>query len=174
MAGLPETLARGTHADLEGRAHEVWFHRVGLLALAGFLAAGLAGVFGQSGETTTASAPAAALRVDAPAQLRSGLMYQARFGIEARATLERPTLVLEDGWFDGTTVNSLDPAPVEEVERNGYLVLVYDRLDAGDTLTVWIQLQVDPTSFGSRGQDVVLEDDGREVARVERSLTVFP
>lgn len=174
MSELPEPLERAQHLDLEGRTLEVWVRRVGISALLAIVAIALAGLFGQTGSTVAASGAAAAIRVDAPRALRSGLMYQARFEIQAFRTLERPLLVLQDGWFDGITVNSLEPAPVDETERNGYLALGYEALDAGDTLTVFLELQANPTTTGRRSQAVLLEDGGAIVARIDRTITVFP
>jgi hypothetical protein len=174
MTELPESLERPRHLDLERRRLEVWVRRAGILALLAILAIALAGIFGQTGSTVTAAGTAATLRLDAPRALRSGLMYQARFEIEADRTIERPVLVLQDGWFDGMTVNSLEPAPVDETERNGYVALGFGALDAGDSLTVYIQLQANPTTFGRRSQTVILEDGGEAIAQIDRTITVFP
>jgi hypothetical protein len=101
-------------------------------------------------------------------------MYQARVEIEASRIVERPVLVLQDGWFDGMTINTLEPAPLDETARNGYLAFGFAALDAGDTLTVFIQLQANPTTFGRRSQAVILEDGGEPIARIDRTITVFP
>lgn len=173
-ANLPETLDRGRHRDPERRDVELWVRRAGIVLLVALLCVALAGVFGQSGETLRAAGAAATLRLDAPRALRSGLMYQARITIEAHRALERPLVVLESGWLDGMTVNSLEPAPVDETERNGFLALGYDALAAGDSLTVYVELQANPTTVGDRTQTTLLEDGGRVLARIDRSITVFP
>lgn len=174
MSQLPGPLERARHLDLEGRSLEVWARRAGIAVLLAILGIALAGMFGQRGKTWTASGPAATIRLDAPGALRSGLMYQARFEIEALRPIERPLLVLQDGWLEGMTLNSLQPAPVDETERNGYLALGYARLDAGDTMTVFAELQANPTTTGRRAQAVLLEDGGEVVARIDREITVFP
>jgi hypothetical protein len=174
MASLPETLERERHVDLRGRNVELWLRRAILLALLGFAVAALAGVFGQRGVESRASGAAAALTIEAPTALRSGLMFQARFEIEARQAIVTPILVLDDGWFDGMTINSLEPAPVAEIERNGRMLLVYDRLDAGERLSVYMEPQANPTTTGVRSQDVALNDGGTVLLRLERSATIFP
>lgn len=174
VASLPETLERGRHVDLHGGRRESWLRRAILLALLGFAAAGLAGVFGQRGEEVQVASAAASLELDAPGALRSGLMYQGRFEIHAARTIEQPTLVLDDGWFDGMTINSVEPAPVVESQRGGHMILVFDRLDAGESLTVYIEPQANPTTTGVRSQGVALNDGGTVLLRIDRSVTVFP
>lgn len=174
METLPQPLVRSTAVDLVGRSHEVWFRRVGLLILTAFLVAGLVGVFGQTGESASASSGATELRVDASGALRSGLVYQARIEIRAGRTLRVPTLLLEDGWFEGMTVNTISPPPVVQLERSGFQILTFDTLPAGDSLSVRLQIQVNPTTVGLRGQDVILEDNGRRLLAIHRSVVVFP
>jgi hypothetical protein len=174
MGTLPQTLEREAHVDLRGQHREQWLRRGVLLIVLGFVVAGLVGVFGQRGVEDRVTGAAATFEVEAPGALRSGLMYQARFEVVARERITTPILVLDDGWFDGTTINSLEPSPVAELERNGHVLLVYDPLDAGERLTIYMEPQVNPTTTGERSQDVALNDGGRVLARVERSVTVFP
>lgn len=174
MTSLPETLERDRHVELHGRDRERWFRRGTLLAVLGFAVAGLVGVFGQRGVEKRVASADASLEVDAPAALRSGLMYQARFEIRATKRIDLPILVLGDGWFNGMTINSIEPSPVAETQRNGHMILVFDRLDAGDELTVYMEPQANPTTTGVRSQDVALNDGGTVLLQVDRSVTVFP
>ena len=174
MGSLPETLDRATNIDIRRRDVELWVRRVTVLLLAGVLAAALADVFGQRPADETATGRGATLVVEAPTAVRSGLMYQALFRIEANRAIAVPALVLEDGWFHAMTVNSLEPAPVTETERNGYTVFTFNRLEAGDSLTVRMSLQANPTSVGRRAQEVRVNDGGQTLARLDRSMTIFP
>ena len=45
---------------------------------------------------------------------------------------------------------------------------------AGDHLTFWLSLQVNPTNVGHRSQRVQLYDGKRLVDTVNRSITIFP
>ncbi len=81
--------------------------------------AGLANAFGQrptTSEATYRTRPAQCLR---PTQARSGLIYAARFRIDAHHELKNATLVLDPGWADGYTVNGLAPQPLTQGSRNG-------------------------------------------------------
>ena len=82
--------------------------------------------------------------------------------------------MLDRGWSDGVTRNTIAPEPVDQGDEAGRLVLAYDELPAGRTLTVRIQLQVNPTTVGTRPQDVEVRDGDRVLARAERTLTIFP
>src|SRR5205085_12234267 len=104
VADIPDTLVLKKHRDLVGRRHEIWWRR-GLLTLLGaILIAGLANAFGQYPLGTSSSADAAKLHIQAPAHVRGGLMYEARFDIHARHELKQATLVLGRGWIDGLTI----------------------------------------------------------------------
>ena len=56
---------------------------------------GLANVFGQRPDTTVVGADAATLKLYAPAHLRSGLLFSARFHVYAHRELKKATLVLD-------------------------------------------------------------------------------
>ena len=71
-------------------------------------------------------------------------------------------------------MNSTEPDPMSEATRDGRVVLSYDALDAGDTLTVWMQFEVNPTNRGRHGYGVELDDAEQRVARIDRRITIFP
>jgi hypothetical protein len=73
---------------------------------------------------TSVAASAASLKVYAPSRVRGGLFYEARFTIEAKQDLENATLVLDPGWAEGITINTVEPSPVGEASRNGDIVSV--------------------------------------------------
>lgn len=82
----------------------------GLLLLpAALVALGLANIFGQRPSESAASSAAADLRVEAPAHLRSGLMFQVRVQVLAHRRLSHPTLVFSHAWFESMTQNSVNP-----------------------------------------------------------------
>lgn len=160
--------------DLRGREREVWARRaIVALFLAVAVFALLNGV-GQRASTVTASRPAAELSLHSPTRVRGGLIYQARVTVRAHSAVEQPKLVLSSGWFDGLTINTTEPAASEEANRNGDIALSYNRLPAGQVLNVYIQYQVNPTTVGKKTQRLELDDGGRTVATLERSLTVLP
>jgi hypothetical protein len=174
MADRPDYLVLQRHRDLVGRRQEHWVRRVLVAVLAAFLILGLVNVFGQRPATSTAASPEAELEVYAPAHVRGGLYYEARFTIEARRELRQATLVLDPGWAEGLTINTIEPAPVAEASRDGKLVLELGHVPRGQKHVLYVQQQVNPTNVGRRSQDVSLYDGGRRLLEVSRSITVFP
>jgi hypothetical protein len=175
VSDLPQGLDRGRHAELRQRFLEPWARRlfVGLLLLA--VTAALAGVFGQRAHTSRAAGPAARLEVRMPKVVRGGLLFQARIRIAALRTIEHPRIVLSDGWLDGLQVNTIAPGPASESSRNGHAIFSYDQsIRAGDTFTLYMQFQVDPTSVGRSVNTIELTDGDTPLARIARSLRRLP
>ena len=147
---------------------------MGVALLAAFLVVGLANVFGQKVETSSARAAAADLEVKAPTAVRSGVIYEVQFTVTAHRALEEPTLVLDSGWFDGFTINTMSPDTKDWVMRDGLNVMSYDAVPAGSELVVRLQYQVNPTTFGTRDQGVVLEDGGVPILTLDHGTTIYP
>ncbi|HEY8726563.1 MAG TPA: hypothetical protein VIL91_07650 [Gaiellaceae bacterium] len=174
MAGAPDSLVLTRHRDLKGREWWIPMRRVLLTLLALFVVAGLVNVFGQRPHTDRASAAAASLEVYAPAHLRSGLIYAARFHITAHRDLKDAFLVLDPGWAEGYTVNGVAPQPVTEASRNGRIAFGFGHIPAGDSLIFFLSLQVNPTNVGRRSQDVRLTDGEQPILTIHRKVTIFP
>jgi hypothetical protein len=174
VAGVPDSLTLKTHRDQEGRRGYIWVRRVllGLLALVPIL--GLLNLFGQRPTTSSAATPAARLQIFAPTHARSGLVYAARFRIDATRELKDATLVLAPGWADGYTVNGAAPQPLTQASRDGSLSFGFGHVPAGRHLTFWLSLQVNPTNTGRHDQTVRLYDGNALITTVARHITIFP
>jgi len=162
------------YRDLDGRSVEPWFRRAVLILLLALAVVALAGTFGQRPKHSRATAGAADLELSSPTRLRGGLYYQAKFTITAHRKLDSPRLVLRPGWLDGMTLNTTEPAPSEELNRDGRLVLDYQSLAAGERLAVFLEYQVNPTTTGTRRQTAELDDGETAIASISRSTTIFP
>jgi hypothetical protein len=174
VPSIPDTLVLTRHRDLKGRRGDVWLRR-GLLALVGLVPLlALANVFGQRPHVASATAPAAKLELYAPGHLRAGLLWEARFTVEARQELKNATLELDRGWMEGMTINTIEPSPVGEASRNGSLVLELGHVPAGQVHVLYMQFQVNPTNVGRRPQDVRLYDGSTLLTTLDRTVTVFP
>jgi hypothetical protein len=174
VASAPDTIVLKRDRDLDGRGHDVWIRR-GLFALLpaiGVLA--LLNVFGQRPQTSTASSARASLKVYAAARVRSGLLFQARFRVTAKQELKKATLVLDPGWLEGMTLNTIEPSPVSEASANGRLSLELGHVPANQSFLLFMQFQVDPTNVGHRSQTVELFDGETRLATVHRTITIFP
>jgi hypothetical protein len=174
VATLPENLDRRANVDLHRRNLEPWIRRGVLLVLAAISAAGLANLFGQEPRTATVGGDAADVTLEAPSAVRGGLIYQVTVHVAAHRTLAEPALVFDPGWFEGFTVNTFEPEPVEWRHRNERSVLVYGPVQAGEELVVRLQYQVNPTALGGRTQNLELADEGETLVRVEHDATIYP
>lgn len=134
----------------------------------------LLNVFGQRMATGRASSPEATLSVTAPQRARSGLVYAARFRVAAVHQLTHATLVLDQGWADGYTVNGQAPQPLTQGSSDGRLVYGLGHIPAGHQLVFWLSLQVNPTTVGRHRQTVRLYDGQRLLVTVRRSVFIFP
>ena len=173
MAETPDFLALRRNRDEAGR-REVSIQRVLVALLALFCLAGLLNAFGQRPATSEAAAAAASLKVYAADRVRGGLYYQARFTVTAHRDVKSATLVLEPGWAEGITINTVEPSPVGEASRDGDLVFKLGHIPAGTSYILFLQLQVNPTTIGRRSQDVALYDGETFLTSVDRSVTIYP
>jgi hypothetical protein len=170
----PKSLDRTLDLELRGRGKHTLYRRLCLGVLALIVVAALLDVFGQEATSTVAEGPGADLRVSAPPRLRGGLLFQARFEIEAKRDLAKPELVLSKGWLEGMTLNTVAPTPASEDSGDDGLEMEYEELPAGGKLIVWTDWQVNPTDVGRRSEDVSLLDGSTPLATAHRTVTVFP
>jgi hypothetical protein len=171
---IPDTIILGRDRDLGPRRNDIWIRR-GLFALVCVVPVlALANLFGQRVQTSSGTAAAAKLSLSAPARVRSGLLFQARFHITARKKLDQATLVLERGWLDGLTINTIEPSPTSEASDNGKLALNLGPISRGQSYVLYMDFQVNPTAVGRQDQTVALYDGNRSLVTLHRILTIFP
>jgi hypothetical protein len=174
VAAAPDGLTLDRNRDLRHMEKYPWTRRVLIAVMSIFLLLGLANVFGQRPSSTVGTARGAALEVYSPARVRSGIYFMSRFTISAEQEIENATLVLDPGWLEGMTLNTLEPAPVSEANRDGKLVLELGRVPGGTKHVFFLHFQVNPTNVGRRSQDVELMDGDRRLVHLDRTITVFP
>jgi hypothetical protein len=173
MASTPDFVTLRHNRDEVGRV-EVHVRRALIALVCLFLVAGLLNAFGQRPDTATATTPAAALKLYAPERVRSGLYYQARFTIDARNDIKNAILVLDPGWVEGMTINTIEPGPLNEASHDGKLEFTLGHIQAGTSYIFFMQLQVNPTNVGHRSQDVSLHDGSAVLTTIDREITIFP
>jgi hypothetical protein len=174
VADVPQWLTLKRHRDLVGRERHPYTRWILLGVLGVFVGLASLNAFGQRPLTTRAEVPAASLKVYSPARLRSGLYYESRFTIEAHEEIEKATIVLDPGWLEGMTLNTLEPGPIGEASRNGRIAMELGHVPAGGRHLFFLQFQVNPTNLGRRSADVDLYDGERLLVHLDRTVTVFP
>jgi hypothetical protein len=175
MAQPPQLLTLKRHRELDGLySAGILARRLGYIVLLAVAVLGLLNVFGQRPSTDTADASAARLELYAPSHVRGGLLFMARFRITAKQDLKKATLVLDPGWAESMTINTIEPAPTDETSDNGRLALTLGPIKAGDSFLLFMQFQVNPTNVGRRSQNVELRDGETHIGTIRRTVTVFP
>jgi hypothetical protein len=175
MADVPDSIVLKRDRDLDGRRNDIWVRR-GLFALVVVVpVVALFNAFGQRPDSHTLVSPAASLKIYAPARLRGGLLYEARFHVTARNDLKDAYLVLGAGWAEGMSINTIEPSPVSEASNNGRLSLELGHIPAGESHILFMQLQVNPTNVAwDRRQTVWLTDGKTRLLTYERKVRIFP
>ena len=162
--------------DWKGRPFERWLPEVifGLLCLIPVLA--LFNVFGQNPSTERVVNPngVASLELTAPKVVRSGLLFQARFDIRTKRELKDAVLVLDPGWNESMTLNTIEPSPSSESSRNGSLSLDLGAIPAGKLWRQYIQFQANPVNAGTQTQGVTLYDGNVPILHLNREIKVWP
>jgi hypothetical protein len=176
VADVPDNLVLKRHRDLEGMYRSgIWVRRCVIALITVFAALGLANVFGQRPATVQADVPAATLSLYAPTAVRGGLLWEARFHITARRDLKKAILKLDPGWGEGMSMNTVAPSPVDETSEDGRFSFTLGPIAARHSFILFLQFQVNPTNVAwHRPQNVELYDRGRLIARIHRTITVFP
>jgi hypothetical protein len=171
---VPDGLTLEHHRDLEGRERRPFVRWALIALLCVVLALGLLNVFGQVRSVTVAETSTARFEVSAPSKLRGGLFFEARYRVEAVETIDNATIVLDPGWLEDVTLNTLAPAPMGETSRDGKIAFELGRVPAGRQHVLFLHFQVNPTAVGRRSQDVELYDGDRLLASFDRDAIVWP
>lgn len=175
MADVPDRLTLKRNRDLAGISNVPWSRRGILTLILVFLVLGLVNVFGQRPGTSTAATPQARLELYAPAHLRGGLLFSARFHIYAKNEIKNAFLILDPGWLESMAVNTIEPSPLGEASRNGRLTLQLGHIPKGSSHVLFMQFQVNPTNVAwARSADVELTDGSTPLLHIGHHFTIYP
>ena len=175
VVDVPDSIDLERHRDLVGRSFSrpVRWVLIGLTSV--LLVLGLLNVFGQHPDTLFADSTRAKLEVYAPAHLRGGLLYEARFHVTARQDIKDAYLVLGTGWAEGMSINTIEPSPVSEASNSGRLSFELGHIGAGKSYIQFMQFQVNPTNVAwNRKQTVWLNDGKDRLLTYSRGVRIFP
>ncbi len=172
--GFPIGISGPRHLLLSGRAGLIWWRRtiVGILALVSLL--GLAGIFGQCSSATLASGHGATVSVDSPPRVRGGIVLTSEVIVTTDHTVGDLRIFLARGWFQGMSVNTIEPSPTAESSNGPWVIFGFGRLLAGHQFHLWLSLQTNPTNVGGHTQDVQVWDGSTFLVAAHRSFFVFP
>src|SRR4051812_27180588 len=175
MADIPDGLVLKRHRDLDGLRETLWPRRLILGAISLFAVLGLLNVFGQRPTNVSAHSAEASLKLNAPDHLRGGLLFSARFHVTAHRDVKDAVLVLDQGWAEGTAINTIEPSPVGEASRDGKLSLDLGHIRAGHSYVLYMQFQANATNLAWRRPAGVTLLDGRaQLLHIDRNVTIYP
>jgi hypothetical protein len=175
VADVPDLLVLKRHRDLEGLRRVPWPRWSLIAAIAAFSVLGLLNVFGQRPVTSVARSSVASLKLYAPTHLRGGLLFSARFHVYAHRDLKNAILVLDPGWAEGMSINTIEPSPLGQGSSHGRLTLQLGHIAKGSSYILYLEAQVNPTNIAwHRDAGVTLADGSTPIVHISRRLDVYP
>ncbi|MFC4256160.1 hypothetical protein GRI97_11475 [Altererythrobacter xixiisoli] len=146
-----------------------------LIALATLLGLALAGTFGGGPHPVrVVETPAMRLSVNFPERLRNGEFFEMRAELTAKQEIGDAGLIIPASYWRDLTINAMIPAPAEEKPAPGGYQLSWGPLEAGETLIIKIDGQINPPLVGGTAGEIAVTDGERELARFPARLKVYP
>ena len=146
-----------------------------LLILGGLLFAAWLGVAGgQPSPRTHTDFGIAKLSVKTPTVIRNGEFFETDIRLTAAARLEDATLGVDADLWRDMTINTMIPAPAEESYDAGEMRFSYGPLEAGQTLRVKIDGQINPPLFAGNKGAIAVYDGDRLIGRQQIAIRVLP
>lgn len=145
------------------------------LLLALIVAIGLSGALGGiDSKPLVLESPDARLVVDTRRILRNGEFFETRITASAPRPIGDLTIGLSSALWRDMTINTMIPAPTEEVQEEGLIKLSFGPLEAGKALEIKIDGQINPAIIGGSAGFIALFDGDRELARAPLEVRVWP
>lgn len=116
----------------------------------------------------------AALAMTAPRVLRNGEFFEIKLRVEARGAIAKPRIAVTPAYWRHLTINTMIPAPSEEGYEDGRFTFAFEPLEAGQSLELKIDGQINPARFGNSSGAVTLLDDKSVLAELPVHLRVLP
>ena len=155
-----------------GRGQRRW---IALTLLSLLMLAALFGAFGGGRvRPMVAERPEVRLEISTPRVIRNGEFFEMRVQVTARRSVKKAVLAVSTSLWRDMTINTMIPAVSEEKVERGAFRFDYGALEAGETLVIKIDGQINPPLFlGTSGRVAVL-DGARELAGAPLEITVLP
>ena len=175
MTDIPDGIVLKRHRDLENIRRRPWPRWIILSSIAAVAVLGLLNAFGQRPGTARASSPEASLALYAPDHVRGGLLFTARFHIKAQQDVKNATLILDPGWVEGMSINTIEPSPLGQGSSDGRLTLQLGHIPKGQSYLLWMEFQVNPTNIAwRRPASGTLADGSKPLLRIRHHFTIYP
>ena len=146
---------------------------IGLIVLSLVMTAGLLGLAGRE-ETESASGGGVRLEWHAPTVIRNGEFLEMRVTLESTVAIARPVLGVDASLWEDFTVNSFIPAAVGESSEDGEFRFEFGPMDAGASLLVKIDAQINPDTLGGNAGVVTVYDGDQSLVSLPVQIEVLP
>ncbi len=165
----------GLEAEPSQRLWDRHASPISILLLGGLLlTAALGFTGGQPSPPRATDLGDARLTVKTPTIIRNGEFFETDITLTADIPLGDAVIAVSPALWQDMTVNTMIPAPAEERFEDGRFHFSYGPLDAGDTIHIKVDGQINPPLFaGARGDIMVLDGD-RRIGAMPLSIRVLP
>lgn len=148
---------------------------ISILLLGALMLAALSGVAGgQPGERRLADFGEAKLLVKSPSVIRNGEFFEMEIAVEAKTDLDAPAIEVSPSLWRDMTINTMMPAPAEELFEKGGYRFAYDRMPRGKRLLIKIDGQINPPLFAGTRGDIAVYDGERRLGAMPLAIEVLP
>jgi hypothetical protein len=170
-SSLPEGIL-DDHIKLRGRLHR-HANPIGVVLLGLVLLPAVVGLAGRE-ETATASRAGAELRWEAPAVIRNGEFFEMRGFVSSADGIEDLQIGIPTALWEDITINTMLPAPAEEVSEDGELRFTFGELAAGVEFLLKVDAQINPDIVGTNGGVIRVYDGDVQLIELPVGLEVRP
>lgn len=148
---------------------------ISILILGGLLLAAFLGFTGgQPSTPKSADFGDARLVVKTPTTIRNGEFFETDITLTAGVPIEDAIIAVAPTLWQDMTVNTMIPAPAEESFEDGLFHFSYGPLDAGDSVHVKIDGQINPPLFAGTKGEIAVFDGGRRIGTMPLRIKVLP
>lgn len=175
----PQAITERPQGIDDSHVYEVWWHKhaspASILLIGALLAAALLGLFGgQPHPVRYIATPAATVELQFPEILRNGEFFEMRATITTRRKFDDLRLAIDAHYWRDLTINTMIPAPSEEMSENGQFIFSYGPIESGQKVTLKFDGQINPSMFAGTNGHLKLMDGEKTVSVIPVALKVFP
>jgi hypothetical protein len=172
---VSSTSTRPRDAALGELTHARAYRRVGLIALAIVVLAGLLNLLGVRHDVVSAEAEAYRLAIEYARVTRPGLASPWKVEVTHAGGFDGPvTLATSADYFERFDFNQFYPEPSSTASRGDVVLLTFEEIE-GDRFVVRFDGRATPAfTWGLAEASTALEIDGREIVRVDYTTVVMP
>ena len=148
----------------------------GLPSLALLILVMLLALLGLAGRESTVEADVSGVRLEwhAPTVIRNGEFFEMRIAVESSQPIERLVLGVDASVWEDFTVNTFIPSAEAETSRDDEFRFDFGSLEAGTSLLVKVDAQINPDTLGGNAGTVTVYDGQEALVSLPVHIEVLP